>query len=205
MSWTVRPEGGAAVVELAAPEQVIEGLEEGRFAPTDEVRGPDDRDWVPIDAHPQFVDAAALEPMPAHEADETNLDMTPLIDVCLVLLVVFIMMILVANVLIHRLDAPNPDNRQVGPAVITEKQVKEQMIHAVVSRENGQTVYRVEGEVVPADDLQNKLSGFVTTTGHTQLLLEHDPAVPHGDVVRLQDAAKGAHMDRVLLLMPKKP
>jgi biopolymer transport protein ExbD len=201
MSWKVRPEGAAAV-EVASPEEVVEGLEDGRWAPTDEVRGPDDRDWVPIDGHPRFVDAVALEPMPAGEGDESNLDMTPLIDVCLVLLVVFIMLMLVANVVIKRLEALNPSNQRVGPAVITPDQVKDQMIVAEVARENGATVYRVEDEVVAADDLQSKLSGFVNATSRTQLLLKHAPTVPHGDVVRIQDAAAGAGIAHVLLLVP---
>src|SRR5260370_2783852 len=55
--------------------------------------GRQDTGWVAIESHPDCAGAAAdIEPPPAkiHE-DETRLDMNPLIDVCLVLLIFFIL------------------------------------------------------------------------------------------------------------------
>ena len=106
MTWKVRQEGSPQVRADLTTEQVVAGLEEGEWAPTDEVRGPDDRDWMPFENHPVFAEAVALEPLPSHDDDETHVDMTPLIDVAMVLLVFFIL-IFTYSVLEKRLDAPN--------------------------------------------------------------------------------------------------
>ena len=60
--------------------------------PTDEVRGPGATAWVAIENHPQLAEVVAdLEPPPRAHDDETHLDMNALIDVCLVLLIFFMM------------------------------------------------------------------------------------------------------------------
>ena len=161
-------------------------------------RGPDDRDWTPFENHPKFADAVALEPLPSHEDEETHIDMTPIIDVAMVLLVFFIL-IFTYSVLEKRLEAAEAG--VAGPAVITREQVKNQMIKVTATRENGQTVYRVEDDPkpVPADQLGAVLGRFVRSTSHTTLLLAAGDDVPHGDTVFVEDQAKGAGMDKVLL------
>jgi biopolymer transport protein ExbD len=206
MSWKVRPEGSATVTDVPTLEELAAGLEEGAWAPTDEVRGPDDADWTPIEEHPQLAEAVALEPLPSHGDDETHIDMTPLIDVVMVLLVFFILLF-TYTVLEKRLEAPNASSDKTTVATITEDEVKEQMVHVVVKREDGKTVYRVEDKVVPPERLVAELRSYVRPT-HNTLLLESDDDVPHGDVVQLEDFAKEAGIERVNLLSPqeeKKP
>jgi biopolymer transport protein ExbD len=204
MTWKVREEGSPNVRDGLSLQQVLDGLEEGEWGPTDEVRGPDDADWSRFENHPTFADAVALEPLPSHDDEETHVDMTPLIDVAMVLLVFFIL-IFTYSVLEKRLDAPNASAGHAGPAVITKEEVKEQMIQVSARRENGRTVYRVEDKEVPRDRLLSELTRFVHATKHTTLLLEADPDVPHGDTVYVEDQAKGAGMEQVLLLAPPQP
>ncbi len=201
MTWKVRQEGSPEVREDLSTAQVLTGLEEGEWAPTDEVRGPDDRDWVQFENHPVFAEAVALEPLPSHDDDETHVDMTPLIDVVMVLLVFFIL-IFTYSVLEKRLDAPNASSAHVGPAIITREEVKEQMIQVTVRRDNGRTLYRVEDKEVPKERLGADLGSFVRKDNRTTLLLDADPDVPHGDTVYVEDMARGAGMERVLLLAP---
>ena len=201
MTWKVRQEGSPQVREGLTTAQVLADLEEGEWSPTDEVRGPDDRDWTPFENHPAFAEAVALEPLPAHDEDETHVDMTPLIDVAMVLLVFFIL-IFTYSVLEKRLDAPNASAAHAGPAVITKEEVKEQMIQVTVRRDNGRTVFRVEDKEVPKELLLAELRGFVRKDNRTTLLLDADPDVPHGDTVYVEDKARGAGMERVLLLAP---
>jgi biopolymer transport protein ExbD len=133
--------------------------------------------------------------------------MTPLIDVTMVLLVFFILLF-TYSVLEKRLEAPNASQQSVGPAKITPDQVKNQMILVTARRENGKTVFHIEDKEVPRERLETELSGFVKQTKHTTLLLDAAPDVPHGDTVYIEDKAKGAGMERVLLLAPpeeKKP
>ncbi len=198
MTWKVREEGSPRVREGLSLEQVFEGLEEGEWGPTDEVRGPNDRDWTPFENHPTFADAVALEPLPDHEGDETHIDMTPIIDVAMVLLVFFIL-IFTYSVLEKRLEAAEAGVN--GPAVVTREQVKNQMIKVTATRENGRTVYHVEDDPkeTPADQLGAVLGRFVRSSGHTELLLVVADDVPSGDTVFVQDQAKGAGMSKVLL------
>jgi biopolymer transport protein ExbD len=205
MDWKVRHAGSPRSIDNLTFPQVVEGLQDGLWEPSDEVQGPQDSTWVPIESHPQLEEAASeIEPPPPRVYDdETRLDFNPLIDVCLVLLVFFILTTSYA-VLQKQLELPNLTSGQPGPAVVTKEEVKEQMIHAVVKMENGKAVVLVEDKPVPLElgALVGELSKYVRQKKTTRLLLEHDAEVPLGDVVVVQDAAKGAGMERVHLLVP---
>ena len=203
MTWKVRHQGSPQSVEGLSLAQVVEGLQDGLWEPTDEVMGPDDTEWVAIENHPQLAEVAAdVEPPPPREYDdETRLDMNPLIDVCLVLLVFFILTTSYAALQKH-LDAGDVTTDKAGRVVVTDKQVKEQMIHVVVKLADGKPVFRVEDKVVDEDHLVAELRSYVRQTARTDLLLEHDGDVPHGAVVAVMDAAKGAGMNRIRLVVP---
>ncbi len=203
--WKVRHQGSPTARSDLSLAQVAEGLADGRWEPTDEVMGPNDSTWVPIESHPQLEEIAAdLEPPPPHHYDdETRLDMTALIDVCLVLLIFFILTTSYA-VLQKRLEAPGVSAGKVGPAVVTTEKVKQQMIWVKVYMENGSPVFKVEDQVVAADELESKLRSFVKSTSKTQLLFEHDYDVPQSAVVTVLDAAKGAGMEKISLALPDK-
>jgi biopolymer transport protein ExbD len=205
MSWKIRHEGSPKSVEVKTLQQVVDGLQDGRWEPTDEVMGPQDRAWVAIENHPQLAEIALdLEPPPPREQDdETRLDMNALIDVCLVLLVFFILTTTYAE-LQKMLDSPNlaPDADQKLP-VVTRQQVEQSMIQVTVKETDKGPVIRVEGQEVEPDQLVPVLKQFVGPH-KVELLLDHDRAVPHGTIVAIEDAAKSAHIDRVLIAIPKE-
>jgi biopolymer transport protein ExbD len=203
MTWKIRHEGSPRSVEGLTLPQVLEGLQDGLWEPTDEVQGPDDPDWVAIENHPQLAEAAAdLEPPPPRTYDdETRLDMNALIDVCMVLLVFFILTTSYAA-LQKRLKLPNVTGGEAGIATITDKDVAEQMVHVVIKMEDGKPVFLVEKKPVPEERLLAELKGFANKTSRNRLLLEYDEDVPWGAVVAVQDAAQMAEMDRVLWLVP---
>ena len=132
--------------------------------------------------------------------------MTPIIDVAMVLLVFFIL-IFTYSVLEKRLEAAKGD--AVGPPVLAQKDVKEQMIEVTITCENGTTVYRVQEDPkpVPPDQLEGVLSGLRRSTGHAICCLEAAADVPSGDVIYAKDQATGAGMNKVMeaLLKQKKP
>src|SRR6266852_8119607 len=126
MTWKIRHEGSPRSIDGLSPTQVVEGLQDGLWEPTDEVMGPEDADWKPIETHPDYAEVAAdLEPPPAKVyEDETRLDMNPLIDVCLVLLIFFILTTSYAA-LQKVLDMPGVDvNKPEGPIVVKPESVK---------------------------------------------------------------------------------
>src|SRR6478609_4934644 len=92
-AWKVRHQGSPESVDGVSPEEIVDGVKEGIWEPTDEVRGPGESEWKSLEVHPIFAQAMAdYEPPPSHEPeDETRLDMNPLIDVALVLLIFFIL------------------------------------------------------------------------------------------------------------------
>jgi biopolymer transport protein ExbD len=203
MTWNVRHEGSPQAVQMPSAKEVLEGLSDGLWEPTDEVRGPADSEWVPLENHPTFAEAAAdIDPKPPHHFDdETHLDMNALIDVCLVLLIFFILTTSYAA-LQSRLESPdiNPDNT-TGPLVIVKEDVPNQMIYVTAKMENGKPVIRIENTVVEQHKLTAELKRFVGNTRKTTLLLEVEPKVPHGITVSIQDAAKAAGMKKVLRLV----
>jgi biopolymer transport protein ExbD len=124
------------------------------------------------------------------------------IDVCLVLLVFFILTTTVAA-LQHRMEAPTAEEKgKVGVLKVTKEQVEQTMIHVSAKMEGGEPVVKLEGAAVELSALPRELRKLVGKTKKSQLLLEHDDDVPHDYVVQIMDAAKGARMDGVRLLLP---
>ncbi|HEY7312685.1 MAG TPA: biopolymer transporter ExbD [Gemmataceae bacterium] len=203
--WKVRHQGSPTALSDLTLAQVAEGLADGRWEPTDEVMGPNDSSWVPIESHPQLADIAAeLEPPPPRVYDdETRLDMNALIDVCLVLLIFFILTTSYA-VLQKRLEAPGVTADKLGPAVVTKEKVEQQMIRVAVTMEGGKPVIRVEDHTVDADQLPSELRRYGNATKKTQVLLEHDDDVPQRAVVTVIDAAKIAGLEKVSQVVPDK-
>lgn len=201
MNWLVRHEGSPQSVELPL-EQISQGVLDGVWEPTDEVKEPGSSEWVPIEEHPQ-LEAAAAEvdpPPPRGFEDEARLDMNALIDVCLVLLVFFILTTAVAA-LQKRLEAPSAEKGKIDVPVVG-KDVIEQMIAVTVTMEGGQPVIRIEKDVVTPDRLLRDLKRYAARTKKTELLLQHGDDVPHEAVVQVLDAARGARLNRVRLLVP---
>jgi biopolymer transport protein ExbD len=205
MSWKVRHEGSPVALSDMTLSQVAQGLADGRWEPTDEVMGPDDPTWVPIENHPQLAEIAAeLEPPPPRVYDdETRLDMNALIDVCLVLLIFFILTTSYA-VLQKHLEAPGVNSEKVGPAIVTKDKVDQQMISVTVKMEDGKPVTRVEGKVVDPERLESELRSYVGSTHKTQLLLDLADDAPQRSMVEVLDAAKGAGMEKISLVVPDK-
>jgi biopolymer transport protein ExbD len=205
MSWKIRHEGSPKSVEVKTLQQVVDGLQDGRWEPTDEVMGPQDRAWVAIENHPQLAEIAMdLElPPPREHEDETKLDMNALIDVCLVLLVFFILTTTYAE-LQKMIDSPNlsAESEQKVP-VVTRKQVEQSMIQVTVKQTDKGPVIKVEGQEVEPDRLVPVLKRFVGPS-KVELLLDHDREVPHGTIVTVEDAAKSAGINQVLIAVPKE-
>ncbi|MFO0878742.1 MAG: biopolymer transporter ExbD [Gemmataceae bacterium] len=203
MNWKVRHEGSPQFVEMTL-EQIQQGLVDGLWEPTDEVQGPGETEWVALENHPTMAELIEeLEPPPIkHYDDESHIDMNALIDVCLVLLVFFILTTTVA-VLQKRMEAPSvEESGKVGVLRVTKEQITQSMIHVTAKMEGDRPVLRVESKEVDPDRLTLELRRFVRQSSKTMLLLEHDDNVPQDLVVRVIDSAKGAGMDKVRLLIP---
>jgi biopolymer transport protein ExbD len=197
--WKMRHQGSPEFLEGLSAEEIVEGVQEQRWEPTDEVKGPGDSEWRSLETHPHFAEAMAeLDPpfAPPHP-DETRLDMNPLIDVALVLLIFFILTTTYEEMRKMFPPPPASPNDAKGPK-ISETELRE-VIRLTARQENGNTVIRVEDEVVPESDLQEKFIFWKEKKkdGST-LAVEIEKGVPWRTFMAIQDAAAGAKIRETL-------
>jgi biopolymer transport protein ExbD len=198
--WKVRHEGSPEHVEM--PLILLQqGLLDGEWELTDEVQGPGETQWRVIEDHPEFEELALdiEEPPPASHEEEGHLDMTPLIDVCMVLLIFFILITTVAA-LQKQIEAPTTAEGKPGIPVLTKEKVEQQMVLVRASVVNGETVIKVEDQEVPLDQLLSKLKGVVKGE-KTDLLLDHDNQVTQEVVVQIIDEAKKAGVRKINMVV----
>jgi biopolymer transport protein ExbD len=202
MSWKVRNQGSPRHVELSL-NQVVEGLQDGVWDATAEVMGPRDKRWVPIDSHPVFADAvyeleeaAQWEGKEPEDPEEQRIDMNPLIDVCLVLLVFFILATTMA-ILEKVLDMPEAKQEVEGPIkIVKEEEVDKFMIKVTARKENNRNVIRVETAEVEESQLQRHLRRFVSDSKKNEMLIDAQ-GVEWGTIVTIIDAAGGAGIKKI--------
>jgi biopolymer transport protein ExbD len=136
--------------------------------------------------------AADLEPPPPkpHE-DETRLDMNPLIDVALVLLIFFILTTSYAA-LQKVIDMPGASAKDDRPLrVVPRAKIDEAMIRVEARMKGDKKVIKVENTEVDEKFLRANLAKYVKDTRKTNLLIDAQ-GIDLGTLVAIQDAAKGA-------------
>jgi biopolymer transport protein ExbD len=198
-TWHVRHEGSPAATQVPSAQRVLEGLRDGDWEPTDEVRGPADPGWVTIADHPQFAEAVAdMEPPPPPHPDETRLDMNPLIDVALVLLIFFILTATYTT-LRRAIELPPEPPEEKGQATKTVKydDVKDRVFKVKVRMEDGKPVIKIEDRVVLLDEIDRAMQEYVRSTGRKELWADVAPDVPWGVEAKIYDAAKGADVHQI--------
>ncbi|GIW79326.1 MAG: hypothetical protein KatS3mg105_1133 [Gemmatales bacterium] len=198
--WRIRHEGSPHSIDHVTFDDIVEGIQDGLLDPTDEVMGPGDSEWQPLESHPHFADIVAdWQPPPRRDDDEMRLDMNPLIDVALVLLIFFILTTSYAS-LQRVLAMPDTTKKQPeGPVVVTQERVKQFTIRIRVRQVDGKPVIRVEDEVVSPENLLPTIQRYVRQTNRTEVVLDVED-VDWGTVVMVQDAAKGAGVQRAYFL-----
>src|SRR5262249_38253026 len=128
--------------------------------------------------------------------DETVLDMNPLIDVCLVLLIFFILTTSYAA-LQKVLDMPAASAERVKDIpVVPRDKIEEFMIQVQARMEDGRPGIRVEKKEVDPRRLVAELQRWTQQSKKAQMLLDA-AGVDWETVVRIQDAAKGADIQKV--------
>jgi biopolymer transport protein ExbD len=203
MSWKIRHEGSPRAMEGLSAQQVVEGMQDGLWEATDEVMGPQDRDWVAIESHPQFAEVVEeiAAPAPRIEEDESRLDMNPLIDVALVLLIFFILTASYNQMQRVLAMSASTQSNPEGPPIVTKARIDKFTIKVKLRQENGKPVIHVEDEQVDEKDLPAALSRYVRSTRKTEMVVDAE-GVDWGLWVALQDAARGAGVDQAYFPVP---
>jgi biopolymer transport protein ExbD len=97
-------------------------------------------------------------------------------------------------------DLTSDDKTKV--AVVKQKVVQDKMIVVTIKQDGGESVIAVEGDKVPKERLEGLLTALVKRSNKTEMLLDYDPQVPHGVVIAVLDAAKGAGILKVHTVVP---
>ena len=196
-TWFVRYEGAPEARELSSAQRVLEGLRDGDWKVTDEVRGPGDTRWTTIEDHPMFVDAVSeLEEPPLHQPDETHLDMNPMIDVALVLLVFFILTTTVSS-LRRSIELPPEPDADTNAPVVSQKEIRDRVIQVKVRMNDGKAVIKFGDREIDINKIEQEMLDEVRTTGRKELFADVAANVPWGIEARIYDAAKGADIHQI--------
>jgi biopolymer transport protein ExbD len=121
-----------------------------------------------------------------------EINVTPMIDVLLVLLIIFMMVIPMSRKAIDlQLPDPTPDNTNSGPP-------PSQIVLEVLP---GGT-FRINTQPVAKADLAKKLKEIYDPRPDKIIFVKGDPAVKYSDVISAMDAARGSGV-KVIAMTPK--
>lgn len=189
MSWQMRREGSPHATSGLTPNQILEGLKEGVWEVSDEVRGPTDAKWTPLESHPFFEEALADLEEPVRHADiEEHLDMNPLIDVALVLLIFFILT--TSYEALRKVIEMPVASKKKTVRVVSADEVKSRFIMVKVTSEGDKVLYKVDDQEVEERFLEDAFRR-AEIQGRKEMIIDAEN-VRWGTITTIMDAGKGA-------------
>ena len=214
MAWQLRHEGSPQLRKDLSLQQIVDGLRDGLWETTDEVMGPGETQWRKIEVHPQLAEIAEeLEaPPPVRHEEATSLDFNALIDVCLVLLIFYMITSAYAAMVQKSVPLPMTSSDSKGIRVIRMDEVKNTMIRVQayhdkagtpVVRIDGQTqndVLSSDGMTIDADKIRDVVRPFVKGEDHKTVVLFDAHDITWENVIRIQDGVRAAGVQKISYL-----
>jgi biopolymer transport protein ExbD len=111
-----------------------------------------------------------------------EINVTPMIDVLLVLLIIFMMIIPMSR---KAIDTQLPDP---NPAVATANSANDQIVLQVL----GSDLFAINSDTVPREQLFNRLRGVYDPRPEKIIFVKGDSTVTYNDVIFAMDQARGA-------------
>ena len=125
----------------------------------------------------------------------SEINVTPLVDVALVLLIVFM---LTAPLLQQGLPVNLPE--AASPAL---KRTKKDVILTI--QDNGKVYLGDDKEDIPLDEIQGRLAAIFSRKQQKDLFIKADTDLRYGTVIQIMSMAKKAGVDRIgMITQPEK-
>jgi biopolymer transport protein ExbD len=217
MSWQLRHEGSPQALKDLTLQQIVDGLRDGLWEISDEVLGPNDTAWSKIEAHPRLAEIAEelLAPPPVRHEEPSSIDMNALIDVCLVLLIFY--MITAAYAALVQKSVPLPMTRadSKGIRVVRVDEVKSRMIRVqayhdkdgkpvvLVQNQTVKNILTSDGATIDADKVREAVRPFVKGEDHKTEVLLDARDITWENTIQIQDGARAAGVQTVHHLLKK--
>ena len=122
-----------------------------------------------------------------------EINVTPLVDVMLVLLVIFMVTAPMMQQGVQ-VNLPKADTKAMNPA--------EETVVVTVDKNNKVFINKDE---TPEGDLRAKLTDMFATRTKKEVFLKADAGVPYGEVVRIMADIKGAGIERLGMVTEPAP
>lgn len=126
------------------------------------------------------------------EAAITGINVTPLVDIILVVLIIFMA------------TAPLIHNRAMKVDLPKAAQHEKAATEALQVLLNAKREISLSGKPVTAEELGRILKGITAVSGDTRVALRADKTIPYGEIVGLLDVVRGAGVRKIGLEVKAK-
>ena len=188
---------GSKTWDFESPEQLIRTLQNGLIDGADRLEIVDESRSMALGDHPDFRDQLVDDEVLEEEADNFEVDLTPMIDVTFLLLIFF--MVTTMIVMFKTLSAPGSKGEEKGQStrkVPTRSEVEARFLFVKINTDGSVTI--AGQRAMGVADIRDTLEKAMKAEGKRTLVLEAVGKVRHGDVVKVIDAANLASADKIL-------